>query len=276
MLLMLKTRIFTAICILLLFLAALFYLSSIFWMAFVLALVVIGSWEWSRLAKFNLFGSILYLVFTALIGGELLFILSRAVLTNPYSTIFLWFYAATFVFWLLGAPILLKLNHSVKNPILLILTGWLLLFPTCLALYQLRAIDPFLLLGFMMTVWISDTAAYFVGRKLGTHKLAPIISPGKTWEGVVGAIIAVFIYALAWNYLIGEKSEVMLLVPLLMALVVLGIIGDLFESLMKRQAGVKNSGNILPGHGGILDRIDALTSTLPVAILAVLLFTVEL
>ena len=273
---MLKTRIFTAICVLLLFLAALFYLSSIFWMAFILALVVIGSWEWSRLAKFTLFGSILYLVFTALIGGELLFILSRAVLTNPYSTIFLWFYAATFVFWLLGAPILLKLNHSVKNPILLILTGWLILFPTCLALYQLRAIDPFLLLGFMMTVWISDTAAYFVGRKLGTHKLAPIISPGKTWEGVAGAIIAVFIYALAWNYLIGEKSEVMLLVPLLLTLAVLGIIGDLFESLMKRQAGIKNSGNILPGHGGILDRIDALTSTLPVAILAVLLFTVEL
>lgn len=276
MLLMLKTRIFTAICVLLLFLAALFYLSPVFWMAFILALVVIGSWEWSRLAKFTLFGSILYLVFTALIGGELLFILSRAVLTNPYSTIFLWIYAATFIFWLLGAPILLKLNHSVKNPILLILTGWLLLFPTCLALYQLRAIDPLLLLGFMMTVWISDTAAYFVGRKLGTHKLAPIISPGKTWEGVVGAIIAVFIYALTWNYLIGEKSEVMLLVPLLLALVVLGIIGDLFESLMKRQAGIKNSGNILPGHGGILDRIDALTSTLPVAILAVLLFTVEL
>lgn len=276
MLLMLKTRIFTAICVLLLFLVALFYLSSIFWMAFLLALVAIGSWEWSRLAKFTLFGSILYLVFTALIGGELLFILSRAVLTNPYSTIFLPIYAATFVFWLLGAPILLKLNHSVKSPILLILTGWLLLFPTCLALYQLRAIDPLLLLGFMMTVWISDTAAYFVGRKLGTHKLAPIISPGKTWEGVAGAIIAVFIYALAWNYLIGEKSEVMLLVPLLLALVVLGIIGDLFESLMKRQAGIKNSGNILPGHGGILDRIDALTSTLPVAILAVLLFTVEL
>lgn len=276
MLPMLKTRIFTAICVLLLFLAALFYLSSIFWMAFVLALVVIGSWEWSRLAKFTLFGSILYLVFTALIGGELLFILSRVVLTNPYSTIFLWLYAATFLFWLLVAPILLKLNHSVKNPILLILTGWLLLFPTCLALYQLRAIDPLLLLGFMMTVWISDTAAYFVGRKLGTHKLAPIISPGKTWEGVAGAIIAVFIYALAWNYLIGGKSEVMLLVPLLLALVVLGIIGDLFESLMKRQAGIKNSGNILPGHGGILDRIDALTSTLPVAILAVLLFTVEL
>ncbi len=273
---MLKARILTVICVLPLFLTALFYLSSIFWMALLLALAVIGSWEWSRLAKFSLSGSIFYLVLTALIGGELLFILSRAVLTNPYTTVFLWLYAATLVFWILGAPSLLKLNLPIRDPTLLVLTGWLLLLPTCLALYQLRAIDPLLLLGFMTVVWVSDTAAYFVGRALGRHKFAPNISPGKTWEGVAGALIAVSIYALTWGYLAGEKTQTMLLVPLLLVLVVLGIIGDLFESLMKRQAGVKNSGDILPGHGGILDRIDALTSTLPVAILAVLIFTVEL
>jgi len=273
---MLKARILTVICVLPLFLTALFYLSSIFWMTLLLVLAVIGSWEWSRLAKFTLSGSIFYLVLTALIGGELLFILSRAVLTNPYTTVFLWLYAATLVFWILGAPSLLKLNLPIRDPVLLVLTGWLLLLPTCLALYQLRAIDPLLLLGFMTVVWVSDTAAYFVGRALGRHKFAPNISPGKTWEGVAGALIAVSIYALTWGYLAGEKTQTMLLVPLLLVLVVLGIIGDLFESLMKRQAGVKNSGDILPGHGGILDRIDALTSTLPVAILAVLIFTVEL
>ncbi len=75
-----------------------------------------------------------------------------------------------------------------------------LLLPTCLALYQLRAIDPLLLLGFMATVWISDSAAYFTGRAWGKHKLAPAISPGKTWEGVAGALVAVFIYALTWSY----------------------------------------------------------------------------
>ncbi len=273
---MLKARILTVICVLPLFLTALFYLSSIFWMTLLLVLAVIGSWEWSRLAKFSLSGSIFYLVLTALIGGELLFILSRAVLTNPYTTVFLWLYAATLVFWILGAPSLLKLNLPIRDPVLLVLTGWLLLLPTCLALYQLRAIDPLLLLGFMTVVWVSDTAAYFVGRALGRHKFAPNISPGKTWEGVAGALIAVSIYALTWGYLAGEKTQTMLLVPLLLVLVILGIIGDLFESLMKRQAGVKNSGDILPGHGGILDRIDALTSTLPVAILAVLIFTVEL
>ena len=129
-----------------------------------------------------------------------------------------------------------------------------------------------LLLGFIAAIWISDTAAYFTGRKFGKNKLAPSISPGKTWEGVAGALVAVCIYALIWSYLVVDKNQVILYVPLLLALVILGILGDLFESLMKRQAGVKNSGNILPGHGGILDRIDALTSTLPVAIFVVLLF----
>ncbi|TFH12359.1 MAG: phosphatidate cytidylyltransferase [Nitrosomonadales bacterium] len=271
---MLKTRVLTAVCALLLFLAALFYLSPIFWMTLLLALAVIGSWEWSKLAKFSLSGSIFYLVLTALIGGELLFVLSRASLTNPYTTEFIWLYAVTLGFWILVAPCLLKLNLPIKNQTLLVLIGWLLLLPTCLALYQLRAIDPLLLLGFMIAIWVSDTAAYFTGRAFGKHKLAPTISPGKTWEGVAGALIAVSIYALTWTYLAGEKTQIMLLVPLLLVLVVLGIIGDLFESLMKRQAGVKNSGDILPGHGGILDRIDALTSTLPVAVFVVLIFTV--
>jgi phosphatidate cytidylyltransferase len=160
--------------------------------------------------------------------------------------------------------------------VFLALVGWLLLLPTCLALFQLRAINPLLLLGFIATIWISDTAAYFTGRKFGRHKLAPSISPGKTWEGVAGALTAVIIYALTWSYLVADKTQIILLAPLLLVLVVLGIIGDLFESLMKRQAGVKNSSNILPGHGGILDRIDALTSTLPVAIFIVLLLPYEL
>ncbi len=271
---MLRTRILTALGFLLLFLVGLFYFSPIFWMTLLLSIAVIGSWEWSKLSRFSLPGSIFYLVFTALIGGELLFILSRVTIINPYTTQFILLYAVTLGFWLLGVPYLLKFNFPIRNPVLLALIGWLLLLPTCLALYQLRAIDPLLLLGFIAAIWISDTAAYFTGRKFGRHKLAPSISPGKTWEGVAGALTAVFIYALIWSYLVVDKTQIILLAPLLLVLVVLGIIGDLFESLMKRQAGVKNSGNILPGHGGILDRIDSLTSTLPVAIFVVILFTV--
>jgi phosphatidate cytidylyltransferase len=122
----------------------------------------------------------------------------------------------------------------------------------------------------MGAIWLSDTAAYFSGRTWGKNKLAPSISPGKTWEGVAGALVAVLVYALIWSY--GEDAiPATLLIPLLLLLAALGIVGDLFESLMKRHAGLKDSGTILPGHGGILDRIDALTSTLPIAALALLL-----
>lgn len=268
---MLKARILTAIIMVCLFLAALFYLSAIFWMALLLALTVAGALEWTRLAKFSLNHSIIYLLFTVLLAGELLFVLSGAVVTDPYTSSFLWIYVAALVFWTLAAPFFLKSRRPISSPTLLALTGWLVLLPTCLALYQLRAIDPLLLLGFMSTIWISDTAAYFSGRAWGKHKLAPSISPGKTWEGVAGALAAVLIYALIWSYGAGDEVYARFLVPLLLLLAALGIIGDLFESLMKRHAGVKDSGNILPGHGGILDRIDALTSTLPTAALSLLL-----
>jgi predicted CDP-diglyceride synthetase/phosphatidate cytidylyltransferase len=119
---------------------------------------------------------------------------------------------------------------------------------------------------------ISDTAAYFTGRAFGKRKLAYHISPGKTWEGVAGAVLAVVIYGVVWVFVFADGAYMVTLIPLLIILTVLGIMGDLFESLIKRQAGVKDSGNILPGHGGILDRIDALTAALPVAILAVQVF----
>lgn len=269
---MLKTRILTAVLILPSFLAALFYLPAILWGALLLVLTVIGAQEWCRLAKFSVKNTTLYLIMTTLLGGELLFLLSEAVAIDPYSTSFISIYGLSLIFWSLGVPLLLRTGYVLKNPMLLMLIGWFVLVPACLALYQLRAISPFILLGFMATIWISDTAAYFAGRSFGKHKLAAAISPGKTWEGVIGALVAVSIYALAWDFLSQENFLTLFLVPLLLVLVVLGIIGDLFESLIKRHAGVKDSGNLLPGHGGILDRIDALTSTLPVAMLALLVF----
>lgn len=180
---MLKTRTLTAVIALILFLSALFYLSPIFWMAVLLTLVLTGAVEWSKLGKFSATHSTIYLMLTVLLGGELLYILSRAVLIDPYTTSFLWLYAASLLFWMIAAPALLKSNYPIKSPLLMCIIGWLLLLPTGLALYQLRAISPLLLLGFMAAIWISDTAAYFAGRAYGKHKLAPGISPGKTWEG---------------------------------------------------------------------------------------------
>lgn len=269
---MLKTRILTAIIILPLFLSALFFLQDIFWAIVLLSLTVIGSREWSRLAGFSVRNTIIFMLLTTFIGGELLFQMSESLKTNVYSSDLIWVYIVSAAFWIISVPPYLKQLYTIKNPLFLMFAGWMLLLPTCLALYQLRAISPALLLGLMATIWISDTAAYFTGRSLGKRKLASQISPNKTWEGVFGALVAVFIYGLAWDFWFIEESLAAKLIPLLLLMAILGIIGDLYESLMKRQAGVKDSGNILPGHGGILDRIDALTASLPFAILALLIF----
>lgn len=269
---MLKTRIITAAILLPTFLAALFYFQPIFWAALLLVLTVTGAREWCKLAGFSVKNAIVFMLMTALMGGELLFLLSEAITGDHYTPLFTVIYSLSFVFWVLVVPFLLRLTEPIKTPIILMMIGWLVLLPTCLALYQLREISPMLLLGIIATVWIADTAAYFTGRAFGKNKLAAVISPGKTWEGVAGAVLGVFIYALIWHQMTNDQSLTTFLIPLLLVLTALGVVGDLFESMMKRQAGLKDSGNLLPGHGGILDRIDALTSTLPVAMLTFILF----
>ncbi len=180
-----------------------------------------------------------------------------------------WIYLPAAVFWLLVVPMWMKRRWSLPKSVRGLATGLLVLLPTWLALIQLRQSGALTLLVIMVSVWLADIAAYFFGRACGRHKLAPSISPGKTWEGALGGGFAVIVYgfmllpklpaALAGNYL------VLLLVLILLASV--SVIGDLFESLLKRQAGLKDSSNILPGHGGVLDRIDSLTSTLPLVAL---------
>lgn len=143
------------------------------------------------------------------------------------------------------------------------------------ALVQFLSQGVLMLLSVLFIVWIADTAAYFAGRAFGRRKLAPHISPGKTWAGVVGAIVAVLLLALGvWQFApaahIYSNDLFAALGPawallLLAVLVGLSIVGDLFESLLKRQAGVKDSGQLLPGHGGVLDRVDAMVPLLPSA-----------
>ena len=121
----------------------------------------------------------------------------------------------------------------------------------------------------MAVVWVADIAAYFTGRAFGRRKLAPSISPGKTWEGAAGAAVAVLAFGFGILAMLGAELQggVAAIAVVLLAWTAVSIVGDLFESLLKRQAGLKDSGNILPGHGGILDRIDSLTSTLPMVAL---------
>jgi phosphatidate cytidylyltransferase len=116
----------------------------------------------------------------------------------------------------------------------------------------------------MSLIWLADSAAFFVGRRWGRHRLAPRVSPGKTWEGVCGALLAVPLVALPLAWLpVRAPATAPQLLALCACAVLASVVGDLFESQMKRRAGVKDSGALLPGHGGVLDRIDSLTAAAP-------------
>jgi phosphatidate cytidylyltransferase len=135
----------------------------------------------------------------------------------------------------------------------------------------------------MAIVWIADTAAYFSGRAFGRRKLAPEVSPGKTWEGVYGALAAVALYALCllpFAHDAGfaapvDAATVAAWLAFMLLVTAVSVIGDLYESLLKRHAGVKDSGHVLPGHGGVLDRADALLAAMPFAALAAQFFLVK-
>ncbi len=271
---MLKSRVITAIVMLVLFLAALFYLPPLAWSVLVLAMVLQGASEWSRMAELTPSGAKLYWVATMVLMVGILALDANST-PEQQTTTHLIAYLLAAVLWLIVVPPWLMMGWKVKQPLLMALVGWMLLIPTGLAMIDLRAAAPapWLLLGVMCLVWVADSAAYFAGRRFGKTKLAPSISPGKTWEGVAGAIVGVTVYiGLIWVFS-PEFTNLQMLPALMLTAwwwVVLAVIGDLFESAIKRQAGIKDSGALLPGHGGLLDRIDALTSTLPLAALALI------
>jgi phosphatidate cytidylyltransferase len=177
-------------------------------------------------------------------------------------------YGASCVFWVVLVPAWLARGWRVRGPLALAAAGWIALVPTWLALARLQA-DPAQLLQLLGIVWLADTAAYAAGRAWGRHKLAPRVSPGKTWEGVAGAAVAVAVYYGVLSAMEPARPWASGWAGMLIfaGVTAMSIVGDLFESLMKRQAGVKDSGALLPGHGGVLDRIDGLLAALPLAAL---------
>ncbi len=274
---MLKTRIITALVLIPLTLAGLFLLPPRAWGVVTLAVVVIGATEWAELAALKKRGWLLFVGTTLFTGCVLL--LDPAAGFTPESgwadAVVFWICGAASVFWLLVAPAWLASGRRVESRPVLAIVGWLVLIATWMAVVALQTRSPGLLLALMAIVWIADTAAYFTGRRFGRRKLAPSISPGKTWEGVYGALAAVAIYALLLLPFASAAGYSRALDPIAAAtwvaiallLAGLSIIGDLFESQLKRQRGVKDSGSVLPGHGGVLDRIDALTAAMPPAAL---------
>jgi phosphatidate cytidylyltransferase len=153
-------------------------------------------------------------------------------------------------------------------PVIKFIVALPVLVPAWGALNALHLSDqqgPALVLFLVVLMWIADSGAYFAGRSLGRHKLAPSISPGKTWEGVFGGLVACAVYALiAGNWFSLGNLQLSLFIMLALVTAAISVAGDLFISLLKRQEGIKDSGNLIPGHGGILDRIDSLLAAAPV------------
>lgn len=273
---MLKTRVITAICLLAGLLPALFYLPPIGWAWCVAGVAAIAGWEWggfmrlagiARIALGGLFGSLsvaAILLVPAALGGEGW---SLAVAWDFGR----WLYLPAAIFWFCILPFWLWRRWPMPGLLGGLLTGLVVLLPALLAVVQLRQLGALALLGLMAIVWVADITAYFAGRAFGKRKLAPSISPGKTWAGAYGAVAGVVAYGLAASTVVVALPGPAILIPMLILLTALSIVGDLFESLLKRQADIKDSSNVLPGHGGVLDRIDSLTSTLPLIALGWLL-----
>lgn len=257
---MLKTRVVTALLLAAALLAVLFLLPPVAATIVFAFIAAVGGWEWAGLmrldqpARFMFAGVVLLFCWQTYVAGEPLFLM-------------LWGAAA--VFWIVVVPLWLRNKWSfADNDFVGYAVGLLLLVPTWAALAALHARGPWVLIGAMALAWVADIAAYFAGRAFGRRKLAPSISPGKTWEGVGGAVAGVILYGIAVGMGTGlTVSSLLAGLVLLIPLTGLTIVGDLFESLMKRQAGIKDSSNLLPGHGGVLDRIDSQLSLLPAAAL---------
>jgi phosphatidate cytidylyltransferase len=272
---MLRQRIITAVVLAGVFLGALFGLPPLGWTGLAAGVLGAGAWEWCGFARGGRSAQIGYALGTAAVGLGLAAVLGLAS-GRPGAMVLIPIYGVAVAFWVVGAPCWLARRGGQPAAWLILAVGWVVLIPTFLALVHLRNIGPVTLLVFMMLVWIADIAAYFAGRRYGRIKLAPAISPGKTREGLYGALLATAAFAVVWMLFLrvhvpalirdlpGSLAWMLLFVA---ALTLLSVVGDLFESALKRQAGLKDSGSLLPGHGGVLDRIDALTSVLPAAAL---------
>ncbi|MDO5625894.1 MAG: phosphatidate cytidylyltransferase [Pseudomonadota bacterium] len=282
---MLLQRVITALVLLAVLLPALFAPTATPFIALSLVLIAAAAWEWARLNGVTGAGAIVTGALCAALCGALW---ATGVLDQALPL--LWLGAA--LAWVLGGGWLLargvagwpRLPRALRWAL-----GLAALIVAWLALAQARRMGVNFLLSLLVLVWAADVFAYFAGRALGGKltggvKLAPAISPGKSWEGVWGGFIGVLLVAFAWVWADGawalgapslytrlHASGVWLLVLGALFLAAMSVVGDLLESLVKRSAGMKDSSRLLPGHGGVLDRVDALLPTLPLAMMLVTL-----
>lgn len=252
---MLKQRIITALVLTPLVLLVIFWLPHEVTTAVLALLVLLGAWEWSAFPGF--IGNSArwgYVALTAIAIAAIWTFAERwadadAVL---YAAVLWWVVA---LIWVAAAP-------TTVNRATAALAGVFVLVPAWLALVRLHDRAPDLMLFLLLLVVAADVGAYFAGRQFGRNKLAPRVSPGKTWEGVVGGLLGATLVAVVGMWWFNRPAAPFL--GLCVIVVVASVVGDLTESLFKRHAGVKDSGSVLPGHGGVLDRVDSVTAAAPV------------
>jgi phosphatidate cytidylyltransferase len=277
---MLKQRIITALVLLAVLLPALFWPSPQPFIALALLLLTAGAWEWGRL---NGLGQAASVGTAAVTLAACLAAWFLGAVEQPLPR--LWLVAGSL--WVLAGALLLRAGVAGWSRLpraLRVAGGILVLWLAWLAVAQARAIGVNFLLSVLVLVWVADIGGYFAGKGFGLRftrvRLAPSISPGKSWEGVWGGMAGVLVLALAWTWLDAARGApvpslysrmaaqgwgLMVLASVFMA--AMSVVGDLVESLVKRSAGAKDSSGLLPGHGGVLDRVDALLPTLPLALM---------
>lgn len=272
---MLKQRVITAIVLLAILLPALFYETPVPFNLLALVLIGAAAWEWGRLNQLSQTGALT-------LSGLCLLACGLSWWSGLLAQRLPLLWALAGAFWVLAGGALLRVGVAgwPRIPKLLrLLGGLIVLWLAWLAIVQARMLGIEFLLSVLVLVWVADISAYFAGRKFGGRfsrgKLAPSISPGKSWEGVWGGMTGVVLLALGWNALGGQtlysllaqRHSLMLMLLAAIFMAAMSVVGDLVESLIKRSAGAKDSSALLPGHGGVLDRIDALLPTLPLALM---------
>ncbi|GAB1264828.1 phosphatidate cytidylyltransferase [Aurantivibrio infirmus] len=279
---MLKQRVVTGVIMAAIVLAAIFYLPSPIFILIAALIVSIGAWEWSRLASYEgvarylfvfVFAVILVVIFwfSGLASSVLSSSDAELLKDNTLAIVFiasLWWLVALFLVKQYPAASGLWSKQWQQTII-----GVLVLLPTWASLVFLRLQEQgqWLIVVLIMCVVCADTGAYFFGRKWGRHKLAASVSPGKSKEGFYGGLFTSIVFAIILIFSLGVEANNWWLLLLIVVASLASVLGDLVESMFKRQRGIKDSGAILPGHGGVLDRLDSLTAAAPIFVLLYIL-----
>ena len=269
---MLKQRILTGLVLAPIMIGGIFYLPMMQFMVFIGVITALGAWEWANLSGIqNKLGRVAYTaVISIILYGLWYFDLDQN--SNLLYVAFAWWLSA---FVLVRTHPKFKAIWSGTVPRLLM--GLIILLPMWMGFVQIKSYpnSGYLIIFVMFIVWGADVGAYFAGRTFGKHKLAPNVSPGKTWEGVYGGIVTTTLVAFIAGLMLQDTIHMdltikqwILLFAATFVVTAVSVVGDLVESMMKRHRGIKDSSNLLPGHGGVMDRIDSMTAALPVFALA--------